>query len=340
MRLFSVLLAAALLSQPAAAQGRFPLPHWEVAADPGAVGWSTEGLAVAQRYADSIGSTAVMIVQDGIVIAQWGDVARRSNVFSVRKSLMSALIGIAVARQQLDTGATLARLGIDDTMPLTNAERSARVVDLLTARSGVYHEAAYETPGMVAQRPQRGSHRPGAFFYYNNWDFNALGTIYEQAVGRSAFEAFVDDIARPLGMEDLRLEDMRYFREPKSRHPAYIFGMSARDLARFGLLYLNEGTWNDRTIVPRSWVRWSTSALADQGLLGGYGALWWVATDPSDPVIQVPVGTFSARGTGEQNLFVFPPYRLVIVHRGDPDVRHIRVRQFGRLLSLILASRR
>jgi len=54
---------------------------------------------------------------------------------------------------------------------------------LLEARSGVYHAALYETPAMAKQRPARGSHEPGTFWYYNNWDFNALGTIYEHATG-------------------------------------------------------------------------------------------------------------------------------------------------------------
>ena len=74
---------------------------------------------------------------------------------------------------------TLAELGIDDNEPsLTDVEKRATVRDLLTARSGVYHPALYETPGMAAMRPLRGSHLPGTHWYYNNWDFNALGTIY------------------------------------------------------------------------------------------------------------------------------------------------------------------
>ena len=158
---------------------------------------------------------------------------------------------------------------------------------------------------MSALRPGRGSHEPGSHFYYNNWDFNALGTIYERATGQSVFDAFLALIARPIGMQDMMPENMRYFREPVSRHPAYLFRMSARDLARFGLLYLNDGTSAERSIIPSDWVRWSTSAMADAGVRGGYGAMWWVATNPRDPVISVPVGTYSARGTGERTYSSF-----------------------------------
>ena len=113
-----------------------------------------------------------------------GDVATKSNLHSIRKSLLSALIGIAVDERKIDLGATMESLGIDDNEPgLTPTEKTATVGDLLKARSGIYHAALYETPGMARRRPARGSHAPGTFWHYNNWDFNALGTIYERATG-------------------------------------------------------------------------------------------------------------------------------------------------------------
>ena len=60
---------------------------------------------------------------------------------------------------------------------LTLEEKEATVRDLLVARSGVYHIAQEEAPAMAAARPKRNSHPHGTFWYYNNWDFNALGTI-------------------------------------------------------------------------------------------------------------------------------------------------------------------
>jgi CubicO group peptidase (beta-lactamase class C family) len=127
------------------------------------------------------------------------------------------------------------------------------------SRSGVYHGAAYETRDMGAARPPRGSHPPGAFWYYNNWDFNALGTIYTRLTRESIFEAVEKRIARPIGMEDYEgWRDGRLTYESVSQHPAYVMLFSARDLARFGLLYLNEGAWAGRQVVPSSWVKEST----------------------------------------------------------------------------------
>ena len=81
----------------------------------------------------------------------------------------------------------------------------------MKARSGIYHPALYETAAMAARRPQRGSHPPNTFWYYNNWDSNASCTIFENRTGRSIFEEFESRFARPLGMQDFhRQRDTRY----------------------------------------------------------------------------------------------------------------------------------
>ena len=90
------------------------------------------------------------------------------------------MIGIAVSERKIDLNDTLAKLHIDDSPPSLSAEeKRATVRQLLQARSGVYHVANYETEGERNLRPERGSHAPGTFWYYNNWDFNALGAIYD-----------------------------------------------------------------------------------------------------------------------------------------------------------------
>jgi len=90
-------------------------------------------------------------------------------VHSMRKALLNSLYGIHQERGDVDLNQTLAELGIDDLPPTLNEqEKSARVIDLLKSRSGVYHPAAAESDGMSQTRPGRGSHAPGEFSYYNN----------------------------------------------------------------------------------------------------------------------------------------------------------------------------
>jgi hypothetical protein len=74
----------------------------------------------------------------------------------------------------IDLSLTLAALGIDDVEELSPKEKQATIYDLLTARSGIYHPAGYETPWMESIKPQRHSHAPGTWWCYSNWDFNAL----------------------------------------------------------------------------------------------------------------------------------------------------------------------
>jgi len=74
---------------------------------------------------------------------------------------------------------------------------------------------------MKAARPRRHSHPPGTFYYYNNWDFNALGTIFRQRTGLDIFEAFERRIARPLDMADFEASDGWYADGTESIHPYY-----------------------------------------------------------------------------------------------------------------------
>ncbi len=99
-------------------------------------------------------------------------------------------------------------------------------------------------------------------------------------------------------MQDFRVEDMYYLQAPadaspdfnKSIHPAYHFRMTARDLARFGYLFLRNGNWQSESVVPEAWVSESTQPHSQVGTGQGFGYLWWV--DGFD----LPVKSFSAQG--------------------------------------------
>lgn len=359
-RLFARLLGVALLCGitvcaprvcPAAVQAQsevIPGAHWQTLEQPEQAGWSPEKLAAARQHAQAIGSAAVFIVHRGQVVSEWGETAKHFNVHSIRKSFLSALYGIYVAEVKIDLDATLAELGIDDNEPrLTVMEKQATVADLLKARSGIYHPALYETDTMKKRRPARGSHPPRTFWYYNNWDFNALGTIFEQRTGLSVFEAFQQRLATPLGLEDFQLEDTRYVRGEDSIHPAYPFRMTARDMARFGLLFARNGRWGERQLVPADWVMASTTSYSpaptESGEVHcGYGYLWWTEIYGRHlENVDLPQGTFSARGARGHYILVVPVWDLVIVHRVDTDKNdgsRVEREQFGTLVKLIVEA--
>jgi len=314
-----ILIAAAVVTagsaigcqSPSDSNGSIPIP------EPSVTGWSSEKLNEVASYAELIGSAAVVVVHDGQVVFSWGDIEQKYQCHSIRKPFLGALYGIYVERGMLDLDATMADLEIDDIPPqLTPQEKQASVRHLLQARSGVYHEAAAEAESMMESRPERGSHAPGTFYYYNNWDFNALGTIFRQETGLNIFEAFEEQIAGPIGMEDFSLSDCAYHYEPdKSEHPAYMFRMSSRDMARFGLLYQNLGEWEGEQIVPSEWIRESTTSYTNENPeRDGYGYLWKIPT-PNTGFD----GAFYHTGLAVHLLLVWPEEKLVVVHRVDTD---------------------
>jgi CubicO group peptidase (beta-lactamase class C family) len=318
-------LGFALVSIGAAApQVKATKPGLEYVA-PEDVGWSSEKLAEAKAFAEKINSAAVMVLRDNKVFISWGNVATKYKVHSIRKPFLGALYGIYWGRGKINLDATLEELGIDDIPPsLTKEEKMATVSDLLKSRSGVYHEAAAETEAMAASRPERGSHPHNTFWYYNNWDFNALGTIFEKVTGARIFEAFKKEIADPIGMEDFSLDDCQYsYEREKSEHPAYNFRMSARDMARFGLLYLRKGNWNGKQIIPEKWIEMSTQAYSVVGeqMGTGYGLLWNIVPtgSPASKMIFAGTGGYYHTGVGIHTLAVLPELKMVYIYRYDTD---------------------
>jgi CubicO group peptidase (beta-lactamase class C family) len=292
----------------------FPGKTW-VKVSPEQLGWSASGLQEARKYFDTLPPANLMVVDRGRAVVEWGDPAMKIMVSSMRKSILSVLYGIDLPGSKLDLDTPVGQLGIDDDPPLTAEEKKATVKMLLQARSGVYHSYVGGTPAMLNSKPERGSHAPGTFFYYNNWDFNVLGTIFEQQFHTTIGSEFHDKIALPLQMEDFRSEDMYYNHaapdDPtylKSLHPSYLFRLSARDFARLGYLMLRNGDWNGTRIVPSSWIEQSTRAYTENAKDGaGYGYLWWVNG------FGLPVRNFHALGALGKFLIVIPDRDLVVV---------------------------
>lgn len=340
----------------------FPGNAWEKA-DPERSGWSSSKLEEAHKYFETLPAGNAVVVDRGRIIAEWGDARQRIKISSARKSLLSALYGVYAHAGKFDLNQTLEQMGIDDDPPLTPQEKQATLQMLLEARSGVYHPFVGGNAVMIAEMPPRGSHPPGTFWYYNEWDFNVLGTIFEQRVHSKIGVEFRDRIATPLHMQDFRADDTYYIEATpqtasfeRSIYPMYHFRMSARDLARFGYLYLRRGNWDGTQIIPSDWVDESTRAYSitgyrkfPEGESGGYGYLWWVNSYGTS------AKNFSAAGSVAKYLVVFPERDLVVVYlchtewpddaplipqeelKKLPDVSRI---QLGKFLNLLLDAQR
>ncbi|ROZ62389.1 serine hydrolase [Ramlibacter sp. WS9] len=322
----------------------YPAAAWQKAPTPEAAGWSAAKLKAADDYARAnLKTDAWMLVHKGVVVYESGSASKPSDVASVRKSVLDILAGIYADREAFPMDKTLAQLGIDDKEPLTETEKQATVRQLMQARSGVYHPAGHETAAMKAARPARGSRKPGEFFYYNNWDFNALGTIFRQTTGKTVFESLRDDLAGPLQMQDFNFDrDVRFSREDASVHPAYVMRLSVRDMARVGLLMSRGGRWNDRQIVSRAWVDESTQLHSSTGPGSGYGYLWWVGlSERYASRVKFPGKVFLAAGNLGQFILVDPVRDIVVAHKVDFELdpsRDVTSAQFVELLARVLEA--
>ncbi|HSA56891.1 MAG TPA: serine hydrolase [Gemmatimonadaceae bacterium] len=324
----------------------YPGASWDSIARPESAGWSTAGLDRVRTKLSNMPSTGFVAIVGGRVLLSHGDLQAVSYLASVRKSVLSMLTGIYVAQGKIDLGRTLARLGIDDVGGLTDAEKQATIRDLLMARSGVYHPAS-NAGDDLASAPPRGSQRPGTYYLYSNWDFNALGTAFELETGRDIYDALDTDLARPLRMQDFRRSDQRKSGDTtRSRHLAYHMNLSTRDMARLGYLMLREGNWAGRQLIPREWIRLSTRAVTPVGAMNpphrrtgpfGYGYLWWVWDGPH--AAGAYQGAYTGLGAVGQHITVLPKLDLVVAHKTRPGGgRSVTHPQYLEVLEMLVQS--
>lgn len=256
---------------------------------------------------------AFIACKDDSLLASWGKIDLPINTHSARKSIISILYGIAIDKGYIKLNQTLSELGIDDNKsPLTDIEKTCTIKDLLMSRSGIYIEASGETKQMKDGRPIRGQHKPGEYFYYNNWGFNVLGTIFEQQTKLTIGQAMEEWLARPLGMKNFKSNFVEYKDARYSQHRQYIIYISAADLARIGIMMANDGIWQGKQILPKSWVKESTKPASviptGNKQFNMYSYLWWNDTN---------LNTYSADGWGGQFMLIDRANKIVIVSRND-----------------------
>lgn len=298
-----------------------PGATWERYQVPELAGYQREGLDSVTAYTATLQTTGLVVTVHGRVLLEVGDITELSYLASVRKSILSMLFGNYVRRGVVRLDRTLAELGIDDRQGLTAAEKRATIHDLITARSGVYHPAS-NSGDNLGDAPPRGSQAPGSYFLYSNWDFNALGTIFEQETGRDIYDALESDLARPIGMQDFdRAAQRKSGDTTRSIHRAYHIWLSTRDMARVGQLMLRHGNWNGAQLVPADWVEESTRTVTPSAAMNppgarqggmGYGYLWWTIEAPAGSPLE---GAYSGRGAVGQYITVIPRLDLVIAHK-------------------------
>lgn len=301
----------------------FPNEHWKKIQSPTFSGWDENKLDELREYIiDSTAITGIMIIHEGKVVLEYGNVSENSYIASCRKSIMAMLYGKYVKDGTIDLDQSLEDLHIDLDGILLENEKKATVRDIISARSGVFLPSA-NGGDMIHLAPERGSVQPGTFWLYNNWDFNMAGHIFEKETKKNIYDEIESQFAIPLQMQDWdRSIQEKSGDQVATDILAYHMWFSTRDMARLGVLMLNNGMWNNTQVIDKNWVREMTTPkstfdeldaiapfLKNDGSRYSYGYMWWLWKKPENKMLD---GAYTASGAWGQNITVFPKMNTVL----------------------------
>lgn len=306
-----------------------------------------------ELHRTGIRTDAFVLVRGGnIVFEKYGRDFHRNRkhlVWSVTKSFVNTLAGIAIAEGKLRTDDAAAKY-----YPALGADgKEAILVDhLLRMSPGLEWSEGYESSplksSVVAMLYTRGrndmaafaaaqplAYAPGTHWYYSSGTTNLL-----TAVVRNAYERTPENGGAAAKFEDLVFH--RLFKTIGMRYTTWerdnagtLIGSSylyttARDLARFGYLYLHDGVWQGRRVLPEKWVRYTTTMapayyttqLNPEDAKDNPGAQWYINVGIPErgqkpPWPDAPADTFAALGHWGQSLYVIPSLDMVAVRLAD-----------------------
>lgn len=269
------------------------------------------------------GTRAVVVVHDGRIVAEryaeGFDATTPLLGWSMTKSLTNALVGILVEREVVSLDETNVVAGADD------GREDISIEHLLRMTPGLAFDEEYALPSDVtqmlfasddtsaraAQEPLL--HEPGSVWAYSSGTSNILCDALQERTGDRWLDMPRTALFDPLGMSSAVLE-------PDAAGGLVCSSFSyatARDYARFGLLYLQDGMWEGRRLLPEDWVAYSTTPV-EQATETPYGAHWWLNEGPDGRLRlpAMPADAFWAAGNEGQNLVVVPSADVVVVRLG------------------------
>lgn len=289
-------------------------------------------------YQDIVGPTAPrggvngIVVKDGYIVAEWGDTDREDMTFSVTKSYLATVAGLAwddwlIARLEHPIGAYVT----DGTFA---SPHNARITwRNLLQQTSEWEGTLFGKPDVADRREgvDRELQEPGTFWEYNDVRVNLMAYSLLQLYRRPLPQVLRERIMDPIGASSdwrwegyetswVELDGRRIQSVSGGGHWGGGFIIDTRDHARFGLLALREGRWGDRQLVPAEWFRMATTPSE---IKSDYGFMWWLNTGRA-LFPAAPESAFFALGAGSTNvIYVDREHGLVTVTRwvdGGEDV--------------------
>lgn len=286
-------------------------------------------LAYALAQPEEMGRTnAVLVVHRGRIVAERYaedlDETTTHISWSMAKSVLHAVVGLLVKDERLDVSAPS---GLRHWQEPGDPRQAITLDQLLKMRSGLHFVEDYvdgsaasnviemifgsgkaDVAGYAARSELE--REPDSFFYYSSGTSNLVSACVSQALGGEPVETFMRArLFEPLGMKS---PSLRFDEAGTWIGSSFVFA-TARDFARFGLLYLRDGVWDGRRVLPEGWADYGRR-MSDEAPTEtfSYGAHWWV--------VPGSLGIFQANGYQGQRITVVPALDLIVVRLGVTPV--------------------
>lgn len=277
------------------------------------------------------GGPAGLILRNGRVVAQWGDVRRVDMTFSVTKSFLSTVAGLAVDRGLIEkTTDPVHRYVWDGTFEGAHNQKISWTH--LLQQNSAWSGTLWGIKDWADRPPREGStddwkftrpKEPGTFMEYNDVRVNVLAysltQVWRKPLPQVLKEELMDKIGasttwRWFGYKDAWtvIDGQQMKSVTGGGHSGGGIFISAEDMARFGLLFMNEGSWNGQQIISRAWIEEALQASTPNP---NYGYLWWLNKEGSRQWKGVPEHVFYAAGFGGNFIVVDQKAEIVVVTR-------------------------
>ncbi|RMG55338.1 MAG: class C beta-lactamase-related serine hydrolase [Acidobacteria bacterium] len=264
-----------------------------------------------------------LVVRHGYIVAEWGDTERVDMTFSVTKSYLSTVAGLALDRGLIaDVHHRVRKYVPDETFDSAH-NRKITWHHLLTQTS--------EWEGTLWGKPDwadrwrgqmRQLHEPGTHWQYNDVRVNILAYALLQVWRKPLPQVLKAQVMDPIGASNtwrwygyrnsfVTIDGLRMQSVSGGGHWGGGMWIHSRDQARFGYMYLRRGRWKDRQVLSERWIDMATTPTPVKPT---YGYMWWLNTDrklfPS-----APASDFFALGAGTNMIWIDPEHDLVVVVR-------------------------
>lgn len=332
----------------------WPTSGWRTA-EPQKMGMDPAKLAEMEKYAFTIEGTeedrqgtrtdAVVIIKGGYLVyekyARGYERDSKHLIWSIAKSYINTLVGMAIedGKIQLDDPAYI----LVPELAKTEDHKKITIRHLITMTSGLAANEGYESNPLNSTviamlytlgRENMGAYaahlgiraEPGTYVYYSSCDTNILSLTLKNSYGENYNDLPWKKLFNPLGIKDITFE-----KDGSGTYvgSSYIY-TTPRDLAKFGYLYLNNGKWENKTLLKSEWINFTREPSMGYGKTPYYDGLeenvytaqWYANTGVPNAGIpktipDAPDDTFYASGHWGQRLFIIPSLDIVVVRLGD-----------------------